>query len=112
MTDGITQEQYDTLVELSKKPELIMTPEEYYAVYQGIDKESNKEDIETIESILKQLMPELSSFCNFTPVNKSTIRVLTYYDESFIGVHYIYFKDLKECIVAGSEKGKQDERRN
>ncbi len=102
MTDCITQEQYDTLVELSRKPELIMTPEEYYVIYQGIDKEVNKEDIDTIESVLKQVLPELSSFCNFTPVNKSTIRVLTYYDESFIGVHYIYFKDLEEDIKPSS----------
>ena len=85
----LTQEELDTLVELSKKPSLNLDGAGYSFRYYGVDRKENKDDIKIIESILVKLDPTMVSFSNFTSQEPNKIRFQSRWSDIFTGVNYI-----------------------
>lgn len=101
----LSKEDYNTILELSKKPELNLYKLDHNNNYYGLssdnlpqEKYDNlKEDLEKIKSILKKSIPCFVNFYNFTSEKNNCIRFGGYYgnDKSFIGVCYLSLEELK-----------------
>jgi hypothetical protein len=103
----LTQKEIDTIKELSKKPNLNIEGCGHTYCYYGVqhDKEDwsdeMKSDVETLETIIKKILPSLSSFSNFTGDSPNRIRCQSHYDSSFVGVFYIPLKEIIDDFNKG-----------
>jgi len=92
----LTDKECEIVAQLSKKPELIIDSAGHGFRYYGVDRKSNKEDIELLEEILIKWCPDLISFSNFTANTPPRIRIQIKYSEVFTGVHYLPLPTNKE----------------
>ena len=103
----LTQSEIDVILEFSKKPELNIQGCShnycYYGVQHNKDEWSDemKSDVTTLETIIKKILPSLSSFSNFTGQNPNRIRVQSHYDSSFVGVFYIPISEILDDFNKG-----------
>lgn len=92
-----------SIEEYSTKERLTIANAGHCFRYYGVDRESNKKAIAIIEEYMRTRIPDLVMFCNFKP-NKDgsvSVRYLSHYSPTFIGVTYIKMKDLMELKANG-----------
>lgn len=94
MRDVYTEEEKQILRSLAGKPELNINGCSHSYRYYGVDRESNKEDIAILEPLIKRAIPNLASFSNFTDQTPNRVRMQTYWNPTFQGVHYIPLEEL------------------
>jgi len=103
----LTKEEVDTIVKLSKKPSLNIKGCSHGNYYYGIQHDRDewsdeiKSDVETLEIIIKKILPSLSSFSNFTGDTPNRIRVQSHYSSSFTGVFYIPLIEIVNDYTKG-----------
>ena len=94
--EGLTSEEYDELVEFSKKPELNLYGCSHVNLYYGVQSiDHNKKDVARIEELLKKVILNFVHFSNFTKQEPNRIRCQTYWGNGFTGVFYQEFNELK-----------------
>ncbi|MFA7029615.1 MAG: hypothetical protein WC179_05030 [Candidatus Cloacimonadaceae bacterium] len=93
---NLTDKEKDIIKTLIKKKELNCFNCSENGNYYGVDKQQNKEDIETIENILGNIIEGFGSFCNFT---NDQIRFIANYNPigngyPFYGIVYMSLEDF------------------
>ena len=112
ITRTLTEEEYDKLLELSKKPELQSDNKYYYHCEHDNLKED--EEVKYIKNLLKEIIVGFSSFSNFRASNTNILRIqfnwnYETHNPTYVGIGYISLKELKEGFEPQKEGGPSDD---
>jgi len=89
----ITQEEYEKVVEISKRSDLITDNDRAYYHAENMKED---EDVIYMNTLLKQVVEGFRSFSNFTKANHENIRIQYAWDERFVGVGWITITELRD----------------